>query len=92
MKDLKSIVKIVENNSQMCLLEIKEGSRIDLIKLGFWGDEEFIRYAKDDDRMITIIRKSGKHEVWDDSIASALCRIKRAIIEEALKQLKINVY
>lgn len=66
MKSLVDLVIVIENNEECVLLEIKENSRMDLIKLGcFNGNEEMIRYTKGKDHTITIFEKDKQPYSWD---------------------------
>lgn len=66
MKSLVDLVTVIENNEECVLLEIKENSRMDLIKLGcFNGNEEMIRYTKGKNHTITIFEKDKQPYSWD---------------------------
>ena len=58
-KKLSNLVKIVENTVEYVLLEILPQSKLELMKLGFGGDEEYIRVAKGAQKVCTIWRKDS---------------------------------
>lgn len=63
MKKLCELVKIVENNMECVILEVT-GSKLDLIKLGYFnGDEKLIRLTKGGNHTCTIWTDNG-HFSW----------------------------
>lgn len=61
---LKDLVDVYTNNSECVVLKVKDDVRMDLIALGFNGDEEFIRLTKGDTNTCTIWNKKGDSYSW----------------------------
>lgn len=64
MKKLVEIVTVEENNVEAILLGFKPNSRIDLIKLGFKGNEEMIYLSKGDNHTCRIHYTDGTSKSW----------------------------
>ena len=82
MKEFWEIVDIIENNHNCVLMKIKPNSTLDLIKLGcFEGDEDMIRFARDNGDTITVFTKDGKYYSWArGTLVSDSMQVKRRMI------------
>lgn len=62
---LCDLVEIIENNMNCVVLKVKDDSRLELIKLGYFsGNEDIIRLTKGDVHTCTIINKDGTNYDW----------------------------
>ena len=82
MKEFWELVDIIENNDHCVLMKVKPDSALDLIKLGcFEGDEDMIRFARDNGDTITIFTKNGNHYSWTrGTLVSDSMWVKRRMI------------
>ena len=63
---LCNLVDIIDNNMECVILKVKDGKRLDLIKLGYFtGDEDIIRLTKGESHTCTVFNKDGKNYSWD---------------------------
>lgn len=92
---LKDIVKIIENTPEHVLLEIQPNNRLNLMKLGFDGDEEYIRLRKGDQKICTIWKKDS-YLTWDwgrrgHTLISESLKIKQGVIVECIVR-SLDIY
>lgn len=91
MKRLSELVKIVEDNDDCVILEVK-GEKLDLIKLGcFNGDEKMFRLTKGKNHTCTVWTKNGKYYSWEWDIDSYICTTremdkKGELIQECIEK------
>lgn len=97
MKKLVDLVEIKENNEMCVVLKVKENSKIDLISLGSLdGNEEFIRYTKGKDHIITIFTEKGETYSWDfgqsgHTLISKKTKMQQELIVKCIEQ-ELDIY
>lgn len=63
---LCNLVDIVDNNMECVILKVKDGKRLDLIKLGYFtGDEDIIRLTKGERHICSVFNKDGTNFSWE---------------------------
>lgn len=89
---MNNIVKKVEHTSNMIILQFVNQNPLTLMKLGFCGDEQFIRIIKYDEQNIcTIWKKDGSNISFDwgfhgHTCLSNLMEMQRQNIVKCVKQ------
>ena len=94
---LKDLVEVKTNNSECVVLKVKDDVRMDLIALGFNGDEELIRLSKGDTNTCTVWDKDGKSYSWHwglggyTLVSDSMDRKRKKIVEAIVKDFGIFV-
>ncbi len=93
---LVDLVNVVCNDNKSVILEIKKNSSLDLVKLGFSGEEKQIRYTKGENHIITIWKNDNKSYSWEFGangftlISESLEEKQKLIVDCIEKDLCIN--
>lgn len=94
---LKDCVELFINNSECVVLKVKDDVRIQLIALGFNGDEDLIRLTKGDTNTCTIWDKGGKSYSWHwglggyTLVSASMDAKRKKIVDTIVNGFRINM-
>lgn len=85
MSNLVDLVEVINNDMDNVLLKVKDNVSLDLIKLGFNGNETMIRYTKGRNHTITIWEENNKVRISFDFGASGWTLISNIVEKQKQK-------